>query len=76
MGPDGLGDPGAAGDLAGDPGGAVTVQPVAVRARKTGPAQRSPMARSIARAARSERDGDDLPALAGNRQDPVPALDH
>jgi hypothetical protein len=30
MWPDGLGDPGAAGDLADDPGSAVTVQPAAI----------------------------------------------
>jgi hypothetical protein len=33
------------------------------------------MARSIARAVCGERDGDDLPALAGDHQRPVPALD-
>jgi hypothetical protein len=34
------------------------------------------MARSIARAVRGrERDGDDLAALAGDHQGPVPALD-
>ena len=32
------------------------------------------MARSIARGARCERDGDHLAALAGDRQGPVPAL--
>jgi hypothetical protein len=32
------------------------------------------MARSIARAVRGERDGDDLAALAGDGQGPVPAL--
>jgi len=33
------------------------------------------MARSIARGARCERDGDNLAALAGDHQSPVPALD-
>src|SRR5436190_11527786 len=43
--------------------------------RKIGPSERSPMARSIARGARCERDGDNLAALAGDHQSPVPALD-
>ena len=50
--PDGLGDPGAAGDPADDPPGAVPIQPPPVRARNTGPSVRSPIARSIARAVR------------------------
>ena len=50
--PDGLADAGAAGDPADDPGGAVPVQPPPIRARKTGPSGRSPIARSIARAVR------------------------
>jgi len=76
MGPDGLGDPGAAGNLADDPGGAVTVQPPAVRDQEDRP--RATFAdRQVdrPRGARRERDGDDLPALAGNHQGPVPALD-
>jgi hypothetical protein len=43
--------------------------------RKTGPSLRSLMARSIARGAGCERDGDDLAALAGDHQGTVPALD-
>ena len=48
-----LGDPGAAGDPADDPGGAVPVQPPARRRRGTAARSvRSPMARSMARAVR------------------------
>jgi hypothetical protein len=50
--PDRLGDPGADGYPAYDPGGAVPVQPVSIWVRKTGPSTRSPTARSIARAVR------------------------
>src|SRR6185312_1466608 len=42
--------------------------------RKMGPSQRSLVARSIARAVRARAYGDDVAALAGNRQGPVPAL--
>jgi hypothetical protein len=63
MGPDGLRDPGAAGDLADDPGGAVTVRPVAVGVQEDwscaaiadGQVDR-------AGGARRERDSDDKPA--------------
>ena len=44
-------------------------------ARKMGPAIRLPTARSIARAVRCQRYCDDLAALAGDHQRPVPALD-
>jgi hypothetical protein len=50
--PDGLDDPGAAGGPADDPPGAVPVQAAAVCARNTAPSQRSPIARSMARAVR------------------------
>jgi hypothetical protein len=43
-------------------------------ARNTGPSVRSAMARSIARGARRQRDGDHFAALAGDGQGPVPAL--
>jgi hypothetical protein len=45
-------------------------------AGNAGPAARSPMARPITPCrARCERDGDDLAALAGNRQGPVAAFE-
>ena len=50
--PDGLGDPGAAGDPADDPPGAVPVQPPPVRGEEDRAFARSPIARSIARAVR------------------------
>jgi hypothetical protein len=74
--PDGLGDPGAAGGLADDPGGTMTVQPPAVRRQEDRP--RAPFADgqvNRSRGAWRERDGDDLPALAGDHECPVPALD-
>jgi hypothetical protein len=73
--PAGLGDPGAAGDPADDPSGAVPVQPAAGRGEDhwslaaladrevDGPG-----------GARGERDGDDLAALAGDHQGLVAAL--
>jgi hypothetical protein len=64
---DGLGDPGASGGLADDPGGAMTVQPPAVRGQEDRP--RAPFADGQVNRSRSawrERDGDDLPALAGD----------
>jgi hypothetical protein len=44
--------PGAAGDEADDPGGAVPVQPPPVAGEESGPSVRSPLARSMARAVR------------------------
>jgi hypothetical protein len=76
VGPDGLGDPCAAGGPADDPPGAVPVQPAAVGSEKH---------RSLAAladrgvdgpgGARGERDGDDLAALAGDHQGAVAPLD-
>jgi hypothetical protein len=75
VGCDGLGDPGAAGGLAGDPPGAVPVQP------PIGPSQEYRTAGALADSqvdrpggARRQRDGHDLAALAGDGQRPVPAL--
>jgi hypothetical protein len=72
---DGLGDLGAAGDPADDPPGAVPVQPPAV----SGQEDRSFAALADGQVdrpggARRERDGDDLAALAGDDESPVPAL--
>ncbi len=50
--PDRLDDPSAAGHPAGNPGGAMAVQPLSVWGEEDGPSTRSPMARSIARAVR------------------------
>jgi hypothetical protein len=50
--PDGLGEPGPAGDPPDDPPGGVTVHSGPSAATKIGPSVRSPMARSIARAVR------------------------
>jgi hypothetical protein len=75
MRPDVLVDPGPAGDAADDPPGAVPVQPPPVRREED---------RSLAsladsqidrpRGAWRQRDGDDLAALAGDDQGPVPAF--
>jgi hypothetical protein len=72
---DGLADSGAAGDLADDPPGAVPVQPPPVGGQEHRPA--GPFADGqVDRPGgpRRQRDGDDLAALAGDRQRPVPAL--
>ena len=70
-----LGDPGAPGDPADDPGGAVPVQPLAVRGDKEG-SFGALADRQVDRpgGARGEGDGDDLAALSGDDQGPVPAL--
>jgi hypothetical protein len=70
-----LGDPGAPGYPSNDPPGAVPIQPSQVGCEEDG----SFVALTdghVDRAcgARCERDGDDLAALAGNDQRPVPAL--
>jgi hypothetical protein len=72
---DGLADPGASGDLADDPAGAVPVQPPPVRGQEHRPAG-ALADRQVDRpgGARCKRDRDDLAALAGDRQDPVPAV--
>ena len=73
---DGLGDPGAARDLADDPPGAVPVQPAPVFGEEDRPVAAF-AGGQVDRpgSARGERDGDDLAALAGNGQGPVAALD-
>lgn len=58
---DGLGEPGAAGDLADDPPGTVSVQPPPSTVRNTGPTARSSMGMV-----------DDFAAVAGDRQRRVP----
>jgi hypothetical protein len=75
MGAGGLGDPGAARDLAGDPPGAVPVQatPVSGEQDRAAAAFAGNMVDRPG-GARSERDGDDLAAFAGNRQGPVATL--
>jgi hypothetical protein len=71
-----LGDPGATGDPADDPRGAVPVQPPPVSGKEQRPAD-ALADRQVngARGARGERDGDDLAALAGDDQGPVAALE-
>src|SRR4029077_12017097 len=72
----GGGGGGAAGALADDRGSPVAVQPTAVRGQEDRP--RAAFADGQvdrSRGTRRERDGDDLPALAGDHQRPVPALD-
>ena len=74
--PDGLGDPGAAGDLADDPRGAMPVQPPAIGSQEDRPfAAFADGQVDRPRGAWRERDSDDLAALAGDHQGPVPALD-
>jgi len=76
VGRDGLADSRAAGGLADDPPGAVPVQPSPVRGqehRAAGPFPDGQVDR--AGGARRQRDGDDLAALAGDRQGPVAALE-
>src|SRR5258708_11828932 len=53
VGPDGLGNPGAAGDPADDPPGAVPVQPVPARGQEVGPSARARPRASKARAEHS-----------------------
>ena len=72
---DGLGDSGAAGDLAHDPPGAVPVQPLPVIGHEHRPVSSFPDGQvDRPGGARRQRDGDDLAALAGDRQGPVPAF--
>ena len=73
--PDRLGDPGAAGDPADDPPGAVPVQPPPARCEE----HRSLATLTYGKVdgaggARGERDCDDLAALAGDHQGPVAPL--
>jgi hypothetical protein len=75
VGRDGLGDLGAAGDLADDPPGAVPVEPAPVRGQERWPAGALADGQvDCPGGAWRERDGDDLAALAGDGQRPVPAL--
>ena len=69
-------DAGAAGDLADDPPGAVPVQPPPVMGEENG-AVAAFSGGQVDRpgGAGRQRDGDDLAALAGDRQGPVPALE-
>ena len=72
---DSLGDPGAAGDLADDPPGAVPVKPPCVPSEEHRPV-RALADGQVDRPGgpRRERDGDDLAALAGDRERPVPTV--
>jgi hypothetical protein len=70
-----LGDPGAAGDPANDPPGAVPVQTPAVPGEEYGTVGVLPDGQiNRPGSARCQRDGDDLAALAGDGQRPVAAL--
>ena len=71
-----LGDPGAAGDPADDPGSAVSVQPPPVRGDEQRPCG-TLADRQVDRAssARGERDGDDFAALTGDDQGAVASLE-
>src|SRR5260370_4523024 len=55
VGPDGLGNPGAAGDRADDPPGAVPGQPAPAGGEGVGPAARAPVTRAIPPAVRGLR---------------------
>jgi hypothetical protein len=75
MRPDVLGDPCAAGDAADDPPGAVPVQPPPVRRKEDRTfASLADSQIDRPRSARRQRDRDDLAALTGNDQGPVPAF--
>jgi hypothetical protein len=75
VGRDGFGDPGAARDLADDPPGAVPVQPPPVGGQEHRPAGALGDGQVDRQgSSRRERDGDDLAALAGDRQGPVLAF--
>jgi hypothetical protein len=71
-----LGDPCAAGDAADDAGGAVPVKPPPVRGGEQRPFG-ALADRQVDRpgGARRQRDGHHLPALAGDHQGAVPALE-
>ena len=73
VGRDGLGDPGAARGLADNPPGAVPVQPPPVGSQEHRPAGALADGQvDRPGGARGQRDGDDLAALAGDGQRPVP----
>jgi hypothetical protein len=72
--PDGLADPGAARDPSDDPG-AVPVQPSAISSQEDRPGGALADGQvDRPGGARRQRDGDDLAALAGDGQRPVPTL--
>ena len=75
MRPDSLGDPGAAREAADDPPGSVPVQPSPRAGQEDGAVATFPDG-EVDRpgGAGRERDGDDLAALAGDDQGPVPAF--
>jgi hypothetical protein len=73
--PDGLGDTGAAGCPADNPGGAVPVQPSAISSQEQRPvAALADGQVDRPRRARRQRDDDDLAAFAGDGQRPVATL--
>jgi hypothetical protein len=73
---DGFGDSGAASDLADEPPGAVPVHPPSVRGHQYRPAGALADGQvDRPRGARRQRNRDDLAALAGDRERPVPALE-
>jgi diadenosine tetraphosphatase ApaH/serine/threonine PP2A family protein phosphatase len=76
VGPNRLGDPSASRYTADDPPGTVPVQPPAVGSYEDGPVVAFADGQvDRPRRARRERDGDDLAALAGDHQGPLPPLD-
>ena len=76
MRPDRFGDPGAAGGPADDPGGTVPVQAAPISGQEQRPVA-TLTGGQVDRPGgpRREWDGNDLAALAGDHQCPVPALD-
>jgi len=76
VGPDRLGNRGAAGYPAHNPGGAVPVQPLPVGSKKDRPVHALAHGQvDRPRGAGRERDCDDLAALTRDDKSPVPALD-
>ena len=72
---DGFGDPGAASDLADEPPGAVPVQPSSVGSQEHRPVGALADGQVYGPGSpRRQRNRDDLAALAGDGQRPVPAL--
>jgi hypothetical protein len=74
--PNGLGDPGAAGDPADDPPGAMAVQPSPIGSQEDESFGTLADGRvDSPGSARRERDRDHLATLAGDHQGPAPPLD-